>query len=217
MEIDRGSIPLAAADRVTLLAIPSSAPLWGDRIPMEANQISTQIAEGFFKTTNTFLAAALTTVGVEFKRHPSLPSISNVYDETRPFKRDARGRPLPGEVMYYLENQGVTMGVPFGNLILGWEEGRADTEFHEVLQQLVKECASNPKLSPLTIRLQKLFPAMLMAHARGIADNRNRISDLWRKCIPYLRFRRPNGTQRLISKPHYDRMTPEQKKEFVTR
>lgn len=176
-----------------------------------------QIGAGFYPTTNTLFAAALTTMGVPFCSEKGIDATSNIYSEQKPFRRDAKGDPLPGEVTYYLALGSETCGLPVNKLADAFLHPKADVALDEALAALSKAMERTPVLKKQVDDIIKLLPLAIMAYARGFADNRARLADEWRNATPFLRFSRGDLGSRLISKKKYDGMTAQQKKEFLSR
>lgn len=147
-----------------------------------------RIDKTLYPTTNTKLAAALLTLGVPFF-DPSVPPVSNVYSEEKPFK----SANLPGKVTYHLAGS-TELGDKVSSLEAAWEGRVADRELDLLIEELV---AKDPDIG---LRLRKLLPLALMAYARGFYENRERLLDLWKRATPMVCVKRGECSFALVSR-----------------
>lgn len=165
---------------------------------------------GFFPTPNTKLAAALVTLGVSPCDSAGMRPIGNVYDAERPF---AEGQ--PGHITYFLSDVS-DFGRSVGELVTAWEKRGADQTLDTALAELKSALKSSdlPAARTAFAAVEHVFPLALCAYFRGYAENRERLIAAAKDSEPFLRFQRGGTAVAIVSKSHYDRLSPEEKRRF---
>lgn len=123
--------------------------------------------------TNLKLASALATMGVPLKKSDP---VSKVYDDKNP-------RSTGGQMIFHFE-AATADGLRTADLIKAFEDANADAQLDALIESLPQPHKSD---------LLKLLPLAIIAYARGILDNRERLLDLGKNAIGFVMVKKAQG------------------------
>lgn len=149
----------------------------------------------FFATTDTPLATALLTAGVqgalidEKRRFVYREFGHGDKCDDAPLQRDRHGRPTtPGRITLFLD-QKADGGLGSAELAKAFHDQEADLKLDEYIATLPE---------PYRETLQKMLPLAYMAYGNAFSQNRKAVLKAINESEPFLRLKRPDGNFQLI-------------------